>query len=64
LHNLDGYTSRGELLRNGGVAEALDRVTSLMQAHGDRSEWRPITATKGSPKHQYPLGGRHRTPFP
>jgi hypothetical protein len=46
LHNLDGYTSRGELLRDGGVAEALDRVTSLMQAHGDRSEWRPITATK------------------
>jgi len=32
-------------VRDGGIAEALDRVTSLMQAHGDRSERRPITAT-------------------
>jgi len=32
-------------VRDGGIAEALDGVTSLMQAHGDRSERRPITAT-------------------
>jgi hypothetical protein len=44
-HHLDGDASRGELLCDGGIAEALDRVTRLMQAHGDRSERRPITAT-------------------
>jgi len=32
-------------LRDGGVAETLDGVTGLMQAHGDRSERWPITAT-------------------
>jgi hypothetical protein len=36
---------RGELLRDGGIAEALHGVTRLMQAHGDRRERRPITAT-------------------
>jgi hypothetical protein len=32
-------------LRDGGITEALDGVTRLMQAHGDRSERRPVTAT-------------------
>jgi hypothetical protein len=31
------------MLCDGGIAKALDRVTGLMQAHGDRSERRPIT---------------------
>jgi hypothetical protein len=44
-HHLDGDASRGEILRDGGITEALDRITSLMQAHGDRSERWPITVT-------------------
>jgi hypothetical protein len=32
-------------LRDGGIAEAQDGVTSLMQAYSDRCERRPITAT-------------------
>jgi len=32
-------------VRDGGITEALDRVTGLMQAHGDRRERWPITAT-------------------
>jgi hypothetical protein len=49
------------MLCDGGIAKALDRVTGLMQAHGDRSERRPITGHSWIPKHEYPLDGRHRT---
>jgi hypothetical protein len=52
-YNFHGNGSRGEVLRDGGIAETLYGVTGVMQAHCDSCERRPIPATKRGPKNEY-----------
>lgn len=59
-HNVYRNGRRGQILRDGGIAEAPHGVTGLMQVHCDRGERWPIPAAIRSPNHEDPLGESHQ----